>query len=316
MECLPENEILEFQPDTLLEVRKMFNMEKPQEMNEAIDILETWVQQQNHFVKKDFSRDYLERMIITAKGSVERAKGRLDKLCTFRTLMPYFFENYDVRRDFKDIHDAGILYSPLPKMTKDYERIFFIKNPGKSFTTPQLLNGFKICALMSEYLKAHDYAASYRFVADLREINITEFMTKVGIMDFRNLMTLLTEGYGMRLSGIHLMTEYKFIETFVALLRSVMSEKIGGRIRVHRTVESVYEFAPKEVLPKEYGEGGEDRTLDEIHEKWMQVLSTKEFTEYLRGMNAANTDESLRQTDKFNDQYMGMPGTFRTLRVD
>lgn len=45
-------------------------------------------------------------------------------------------------------------------------------------------------------------------------------------------------------------------------------------------------------------------------------MSSKEFTEYRKEMNEACTDETLRPVDTFNDQHMGMPGTFRTLSLD
>lgn len=47
-------------------------------------------------------RHYLETSIILAKGSLERAKNTLDKLCTLKTLLPQFFSKYDVKSDFAD----------------------------------------------------------------------------------------------------------------------------------------------------------------------------------------------------------------------
>lgn len=37
------------------------------------------------------AREYLERLIIASKGSVERTKARVDRLCTFRSLWPELF---------------------------------------------------------------------------------------------------------------------------------------------------------------------------------------------------------------------------------
>lgn len=53
MESLSDR-ILRFRPNTLLEVRKELNLDKPGRIEEAIDILEDWVQKQPHFAKKDF----------------------------------------------------------------------------------------------------------------------------------------------------------------------------------------------------------------------------------------------------------------------
>lgn len=44
------------------------------------------------------ARDYLERSIIISKGSVERAKVKLDRICTFRTLYPHFFGVRDMKK--------------------------------------------------------------------------------------------------------------------------------------------------------------------------------------------------------------------------
>lgn len=56
MECLKEDKMLKFRPDTLQVVRKELNLDKPGRIAEAVDILEKWVQMQPHFVKKDFCK--------------------------------------------------------------------------------------------------------------------------------------------------------------------------------------------------------------------------------------------------------------------
>ncbi|KAI5641349.1 CRAL/TRIO domain-containing protein [Phthorimaea operculella] len=318
MESLQKNEILEFQPDTLDAVRKIYNFSSRTEVDEAIDIFDTWVKQQNHFVKKDFSRDYLERMIINSKGSVERAKSRLDKLCTMRTLVPHFFADYiDVKKEFGHVAKDNCWYVPTAKLTDKHERVIMVKYAYKGSGTSKVLqDSFRLCALMCEYMKAYDYAASYMFVSDVRELNIADFMMKVSLTDLRNLMTIITDCFGFRLTGIHMLSNTKVLDSLVAFIKQVMSQKIGERIKVHSSLESVYKVAPKEVLPKEYGEGGETRSLQELHEKWMEALNSEDFKEYRKEMSTAVTDEKFRPTDTFNDQYMGMPGTFRNFKVD
>lgn len=51
-------------------------------------------------------------------------------------------------------------------------------------------------------------------------------------------------------------------------------------------------------------------------EKWVDILSSDEFQKYFQEMKEATTDEKYRDTDKWNEEYMGMPGTFRTLNLD
>lgn len=67
-------------------------------------------------IKMITARDYLERTLITAKGLVERAKEKLDKLWTFKTFMSEFFTVFDVRKDFLQLQNTMQVLSSL----KDY----------------------------------------------------------------------------------------------------------------------------------------------------------------------------------------------------
>lgn len=51
-------------------------------------------------------------------------------------------------------------------------------------------------------------------------------------------------------------------------------------------------------------------------EDWVDELSTDEHKAYIKHINSAGTNESLRSRDKFNAEYAGLPGTFRLLTVD
>lgn len=59
MECLKDNDLLHFLPDTLETVRKLRGFNSRTEMNEAIDILDAWVKQQDHFLEKNFGEYYV-----------------------------------------------------------------------------------------------------------------------------------------------------------------------------------------------------------------------------------------------------------------
>ncbi|XP_049879558.1 uncharacterized protein LOC126376285 isoform X1 [Pectinophora gossypiella] len=314
MENIPEDRILKFHRNTLEDVRKTYGYESSADMKNAVDILDEWMKTQNHFVKKDFSREYLERTIITTKGSVERAKSRLDKVCTLRTLMPHFFGEYDVKEYFKEYYYKYFTHAAMPQMTEDNYRVFVLKNVGSKYESRNFLDYYRLFIIFAEYLRAHDYANGYIFVMDYTELSLMDFLPKMNPVDLRQALTVLMEGYGVRIKGIHLITQSKFIDGVVAVFKQVLSTKVGERIQVHKDMDSLHKFVPKEILPREYG--GEDKSLRELHDAWVEVLSSESHTMYQKMMNAAKTDESLRQTDKFNDQYMGMPGTFRTLSVD
>ncbi|KAI5638790.1 CRAL/TRIO domain-containing protein [Phthorimaea operculella] len=306
MEALPDNEALKFNLDTLQVVRREYELEKPGIMAEAVDILNKWIQTQPHFMKKDFSPEYLERIIIACKGSIQRSKERLDKLFTLRTTLPKFFQDFDPESDFQNIKEV-IYYLAMPKLTKDHDRIFFAKTCGKKFSANLF---WKSC----EYLWAHDYAQSYHIVLDYLDASISDMVTAVDLVDLRQGLYTLIDGYGLRIKGVHLLVNSKLVDVLVSIAKQVVSEKIGKRIYTYKSYEELYEVLPREVFPKELG--GEEKSLSDLRDNWRKQILSRKFREYWIMMTSAKTDESLRPADKFNDQYLGMPGTFRTLSVD
>lgn len=57
MESIPKDSIFEFNPDTLVYLRKQYGLDEPGRIEQAIDILEEWIQKQNHFTVRKF-REY------------------------------------------------------------------------------------------------------------------------------------------------------------------------------------------------------------------------------------------------------------------
>ncbi|RVE47537.1 hypothetical protein evm_007796 [Chilo suppressalis] len=310
MEVLKEDAILEFPKDTLQVIRNTYELDKPGVIDKTIDILELWLKKQDHFVKKDFSREYLERCIIRSKGSVERSKERLDKMCTARTMMPEFFTNENPK-DFKLQFLQDVF---LPKLTKDYYRVYILKNFSQEFTSEFFTECYKRMIRFVEYLFEHDYCYGVFVVLDLREANIMEFLKKFDVVQLGQFMNIMLKTYSLRVKGIHLVSTSKLITTVVSLLKQVVSEKIASRIGVHKDFNTIYEHVEKHILPEEYG--GKEIPMTELHNKWLDMLSSKDFMEHIKNMNEAKTNEALRRTDEFNEQYLGMPGTFRSLSVD
>ncbi|RVE47536.1 hypothetical protein evm_007795 [Chilo suppressalis] len=309
MEVLKENPLLDFHPDTLEAVRKLYNLDKPGVMREAIDILDSWIKQQNHFTKKDFNRDYLERYVIRSKGSVERAKDHLDKMCASRTLVPHFFSDCDVNSPYL----ANIEDIFLPKLTKDYYRVYFVQNCEREFTH-ELFNAlYKRIVYKMEYICMHDYACGIIIVADLRKANLFELVKHINITDLAHWLNLLLGGFGFRLKGFYFITTSKFVDSLLTIMKSIASKKIGERIQVLKNIEELHDHVDKDILPEEYG--GTEVSRKALHEKWQNVIGSEEYKLDMDKINEAKTNEELRLKDSQNYQ-MGLPGTFRSLKVD
>ncbi|XP_041989277.1 uncharacterized protein LOC121740611 [Aricia agestis] len=303
------NPILKFHPNTVIEIRKQYGLDAPGRMDEAIDILEEWVKKQEHFTVKTFPRGILERIIINNKGSLETSKKKLDKACTFRTIFPNFYESMDLHNY---IGYKLVTCTLLPKMTPDHGRIIIFKCHGNRFD--QIQYHYKYFLLACEYLQAFDYSTGLSFVVDLKEINIVEFVRAINVMDVKKVMDIATEGYSMRLKGIHIISDSKAVDLFATLLRQVLKAKIGQRISCHKYLESLYEIVPRDILPKDYG--GDDKTVVELRDDLLNELCSEKIISHCKAMNEARTNENYRLIADFNEEYLGMAGTFRTLTVD
>ncbi|XP_047538085.1 alpha-tocopherol transfer protein-like [Vanessa atalanta] len=308
MELLPKDSLFEFNPDTIQYLRKQYDLDTPGRIEEAVQLLHDWIEKQPHFMKKDFARDYLERTIIICKGSVERAKVKLEKLCTFRTLYPHFFVTGDVK-NFKSLTDLHGAF--LPKLTEDHYRVFMFRNQAKV-----LENGFnefyRYFFKQCEYLQAHDYCNGMVVCIDYQDAAIMEAVKALNVADLRQTLVVMKEGYGMRIKGLHFLSESKAMDIVLSIFKQVFSAKVFERIVVHKNVDTLHDFVPKDILPEDYG--GKEKPLFELHQKYLNILSSKDFTDYTNEMNKARTDENLRQGD--NDYCLGVTGTFRKLNVD
>lgn len=65
----------------------------------------------------------------------------------------------------------------------------------------------------------------------------------------------------------------KLIETLVSAFKQFLSAKVGSRIHVHSTIESLHEHIETDILPKEYG--GNENSLSELHSEY--VIYINEF---------------------------------------
>ncbi|CAH1640958.1 unnamed protein product [Spodoptera littoralis] len=308
-----ENPLLNTTPVIINDIRKLYGLDDPKRLNETIKILEDWVQKQPHLIKKDFSQRFYETAIVTCKGSVERVKKQIDLLCTMKTMVPKFFSRYNVKVELQAILKK-VWIIPLPHMSDDYYRLVLFKTFNNDLTPEELLQFFQYILILADYIRNNDYVHGYILIIDYRDLNLFNLITRLTSPDVQPFLNILVKGYGGRMKNLHFITDSKAIEILVSTVKQLLSEKVGQRIQVHKTLEDLYEIVPRDVLPEEYG--GKQKSYYKMQAEWVDELSSKKHVEHLKMMYKAGTDESKRHTEKFNEEYMGMPGSFRNLTVD
>ncbi|XP_030031263.1 uncharacterized protein LOC115448099 [Manduca sexta] len=310
MESLPSDPLLEYNDDTFKSLRKQYNFEKKEDMDAAIDVFEEWLTKQNHFTKKEYPRKYLEITLISLKGSVERAKTQMDRLCTLKTILARFFDISDPIVEYR-CFKGKFQQALLPRLTKEHHRIYVSRFQCNGLDADFYFKTLKCATAICEYIKLHDYNDGFIAIADFHAINIVSFLSEVNISDLRQMVTLIMEGYQMRVKAIHLVTESTTIDLLVKLFKQLFSQKIGQRIHTHKSIDTLYDYVPREILPSDFG--GEEKSLEELFDHTLEVLGSEENMQDLMEMRRATVVEKMRP--KGFEDY-GMIGTFRSLSVD
>ncbi|KAJ8711043.1 hypothetical protein PYW07_008285 [Mythimna separata] len=311
----PENKLIKFGPEVVEEIRKEYNFDNEANREQAITIINEWIKSQEHLIKKDYSKPYIEKSIITSKGSLERAKKQIDKICTFRTLMPKYFQVTNIfESDIARVLNNG-LFALVPTLTQEYHRVIIIKvNPSADVKQNDYVLLFKLFVVVAEYLKNTDFCRGFTLICDMYDSSTADVLSKLNLVELQQFIPIITEGYGTKIKGIIFLTGSKFIDGFVKIVKPFFSAKISSRIHVATSVEALKEFVQVDILPEEYG--GKEQSIEILHDNLIKTISSESHQSLMKEMNRARTDESKRKVDKFNEQYMGMPGTFRTLSLD
>ncbi|KAG6457324.1 hypothetical protein O3G_MSEX010226 [Manduca sexta] len=257
-------------------------------------------------------RRNLERVLLIAKGSVEETKRRIERLLTARGMIPELCLNKTLE-EFEDIWDA-VNYVPLPKLNPtDRTRVMVTQFSEQHMDKFTILSYLRYNFLVGEYRINFDYTPAERFILDLKNVHIGH-LSKLNPIVMKKAEVLCSEGIGTKIKGIHILNAPAYIDKFVYLLKQALREKVANRVHVHDTYEDLHKHIPKEILPKDFG--GDEMSCDKLNELWKETLKSEESQKIIRDTEKLVSDETKRHESKFNEEYMGMPGSFRRLTVD
>ncbi|CAB3245640.1 unnamed protein product [Arctia plantaginis] len=312
MEEINPNSMLKFNENHLQKVREALGYGDVNKLKQDIKHLADWIKMQNHFRVKEFDEGYLERLLIYNKGSIERTKQKFDKLCTCINLMPEFLQNFDIKNEFKPLFNI-ITIAVLPKPTNDNYRVVISDFIGKDDNDFNIIQLYRYLMVMGHYMLSNDYCHGYEWIAGTKNLTMST-ITKMNPMVIHKGLTLFTDAMGQRLKKIHIISGSKFFDAFMMVCKQALSAKLRERLVIHPDVESLYKDFPREQFPKDFG--GDEKSIQELQEINFKQFSSDSHIETVKFMEKAATDESFRQSCKFNEEYSGMPGSFKTLCVD
>ncbi|XP_063541328.1 alpha-tocopherol transfer protein-like [Cydia strobilella] len=285
------------------------------QLRESIDAVLEWCSKEPHLegavpILKRIR--LIERTLLITKGSIEETKKRIEAVLTSRGMMPELSHNRSVD-EFKTILGC-VNYLTLPKLCpSDNSRVILVNFNKENIDDFTLSAYFRYAFYVGEFRLFDDYTINERHVIDLEGVHLG-VLTKINPILLKKAELLATEGYGTKIKGIHILNAPTWVDRFVFILKQCMKPKVAGRLHVHNSISDFQKHVPKEVLPKEYG--GDEQSVRKLADAWNDFMSNEETKQRIKDLDQLVADESRRTNTKFNDEYLGMPGSFRKLTVD
>lgn len=278
-----------------------------------LQIIKEWLAKQPHLPKIDDDR-MLMTFLRGCKFSLEKCKQKLDMYFTMRTAAPEFFSNRDITRpEMREICNL-VQIPPLPGLTKNGCRVTVMRGKEKEVPTPNVAECMKLVMMIGDVRLREELrgVAGDIYILDASVATPAHFAKFTPTL-VKKFFVCVQEAYPVKLKQVHVVNVSPFVDTIVNFVKPFLNEKIRNRIFMHSTMETLYEYIPREILPTEYG--GDAGPIQAIHETWIKKL--EEYGPWFAEQDSIKANELLRPgKPKTQDDLFGIDGSFRRLAID
>ncbi|CAD5112642.1 DgyrCDS1857 [Dimorphilus gyrociliatus] len=293
--------------------------EIPSDRLAAVQALREWVNDQKH-LRIDTNTGNLLRFLRHAKFSQAKARETIENVLKFFGKNLQFIADIDTHdKKLQEVLKLGQIVV-LPGYDDEGRRIILYRltaiTPSeiKKKWSPELLirswnatflsmMSDEICQVNGILIFADMTGLSLKLIAGLSDPVMMKYHKEA------------QNAQVGRMKGFHYYNVGGLFEAFFALYKPYMKQKHRERIRVHETLESVYEVIPKRMLPLEYlpddYSGPNAGTIEKIIDDQLKVL-VSERDQILQKTNRRTLfyDETLKPKTEEPLQH------FRKLNVD
>ncbi|CAK1603324.1 unnamed protein product [Parnassius mnemosyne] len=305
--------IRELSPE-LAKVAKNELNENPKQTPDDIKYLKEWISKQPH-LKARTDDQWLVAMLRGCKFSLERVKTKLDLFYTLRTTAPEVtLRLKPTEAEFVNFLKLGTCII-LPKAkTGLHPRVILIRagryDPEKNSVADMMC----ILYYLVQIMVIEDDAASVlgtKIFVDYNGVTMNHVVQGTPSL-LRKIIAVTQDSLPLRLKGSHHLNVPSGIEVIFKLISTVVNEKAKQRLKVHKSVDELFEIIPKDVIPIEYG--GTGGTVTEIIEYWVRKIT--EYKSWMEAEQELGTDESKRPGKRLTSDEIGDQGSFRQLDID
>ncbi|CAG9861570.1 unnamed protein product [Phyllotreta striolata] len=291
-------------------IRKLWGKSNS-DTEEYIRILKEWLKTQKHLPEIP-TDNQLEFVLTNCKYSIEKAKTAIDNYYTVRSILPDFFKgHHPVKTDALNRVSKMWNYVPLPKLTTDMQRLFIMKYLKEEDIPYSVQEATAYEINIFEIRMHEDLAMGNIYIVDAADVSLSH-VAKLTPTTIKNYLVILEQFYKSRVTNFHVINHPPVMKSILNTVKMMAKKKIYDRLILHSSLESLYEYVPRELLPIEYG--GEENSVEVLQEFWFQKL--RDYEKRFDELEEMTVDESLRPEPLVNSDILGYYGNFKKIEVD
>ncbi|XP_030759611.1 uncharacterized protein LOC115885009 [Sitophilus oryzae] len=219
------------------------------------------------------SRNMLEAFLIMNKFNIDKSKTKLEMYYKIRSEIPDFYVNKHPKLPhMKEIAETVYCF-PLPRLTENLNRIVFVKLKDLDPNKFDAYNFFAHAYNVVEIRIREDVATSDILLYDMEGLTMAHFL-KLTPDALKKSGMVLEKVYSNRVAGIHYLNLHSSVEMIINLIKKMLKEKLRNRIHIHKNTETLYEYLPRDVLPRDYD--GSCPSLQELQDMWRKKMEESE----------------------------------------
>ncbi|XP_027836886.2 alpha-tocopherol transfer protein-like [Aphis gossypii] len=275
-------------------------------LEEDVTHLMEWLTKQPH-LPNITDRKWLAHFITGCKYNLQRSKQVIESYFVARAEFPEFFGSFN-REQLKEATKQGSVCL-FPKLTPEGNRIFCTTTrPSSDDDDYDVMLFCQVSiAILDLQLKLEPMYGNI-ILYDLKHVRLAQFMAFTPTLT-KNLLRCCIDSFPLRVKTVHYINPPKFMSRLITFFKLFVSNKIRDRIFVHDSLEDLYQYIPKDVLPDIYG--GTGGNLEKYEEDMLELLmANKEWLE------ARPKADLSRRPEHTKTDELDMNGTFKKLQID
>nr|XP_022900856.1 uncharacterized protein LOC111413941 [Onthophagus taurus] len=299
-------------PITKTELKAIYkNLGINEERHQRIlEVFIDWIKCQPH-LPDNIENGYYSNFLLLCKDDLAKTKEKFETNIIARKSTLIF--NYDLELSMDCIEETNLArtFVPSKRLTAEGYRVIYVSLPKdpKHFDTT---NQIKYEGMILDRLTMGEPFSGVVVVADF--INCTsDILTKTEISVVMNFVHFYLQAIPQRLMHYHMINVTSFAKPIIAMVKSVMSEKLKKRFLFHDKPENVLDYLSKDFIPVQYGG---TINIESVANEWLSYW--KENNEWKTNLSKLKLTGEIPKGKLHLDQNSGFgtDGTFRNMQVD